>query len=399
MFKLNGRPFRSGDLEKALNKAAVESVRIQLRSRLEHIRHPTTGEFPTVVFRGDTLADLRPEVEGSPELLTLLRERLSREELAGMTLTANSPPAPTTVFLSYAGEDRALAKLIAEKLTSSGINTWWAEWEINAGDSLRQRIDEGLASCTHFLVLLSPNSRSKPWVNQEMDAGLVRRLQQHCKFIPLRYNLPATDLPPLLSAMLAPEVDESGSNLLPLIHQILEVTRKPALGTLPTIAELPKTGYSAAATAVARVFVLEAKNGETGEVQHTIDRLAERTELSLEDVTDALFELRSFFLAPGRTYMAKANLYAAFDAHFTDHDPVADALQLAASIVNDEKFPTAPEQIAERLQWSPRRLNSAVTYLTEREVVRGSTALSTGPYVAFRVNRTDATRRFVRSRS
>ena len=231
MLKFNGRPFRPGDFEKAIEKTMLEGARKAIRGRLEAIRHPQTGEFPTVVIRGDSLSNLHAQVEGSPQLLALVRERLSPEDLARMNLKELTSPRSIKVFLSYGGEDRDLAKLIAHKLVASGIDTWWAEWELNAGDSLRQRIDEGLASCTHFLVLLTPTARTKPWVNQEMDAGLVRRLQQQSRFIPLRHNLPVTELPSLLSGMLSPEVDASASDIESLINQILEVNRKPALAS------------------------------------------------------------------------------------------------------------------------------------------------------------------------
>lgn len=88
-----------------------------------------------------------------------------------------------------------LAQRIAETLQGNGVQTWWAEWEIGAGDSLRQKIDAGLSDCTHFIVLLTPRSIVKPWVNQEMDAGLVLKIQARCRFITLRHMLPAEALP------------------------------------------------------------------------------------------------------------------------------------------------------------------------------------------------------------
>jgi hypothetical protein len=53
---------------------------------------------------------------------------------------------------------------------------------------------------------LTPQSIDKPWVNQEMDAGLVRKLSNACRFLPVRHQLPAGKLPPLLSGMHAPEI-------------------------------------------------------------------------------------------------------------------------------------------------------------------------------------------------
>jgi hypothetical protein len=58
---------------------------------------------------------------------------------------------PPKVFLSYAFEDTALADKIANTLQQNGIDTWWAGWCIRAGDSIRQRIDEG-STIAHTLL-------------------------------------------------------------------------------------------------------------------------------------------------------------------------------------------------------------------------------------------------------
>src|SRR3546814_17275327 len=80
----------------------------------------------------------------------------------------------------------------------AGIDTWWNGWSIAAGDSIRRKLDEGLANCTHFLVLLTPISIAKPWVNEEIDAGFMRKVSRQARFIALRHDLEAEQMPPLL---------------------------------------------------------------------------------------------------------------------------------------------------------------------------------------------------------
>ena len=96
--------------------------------------------------------------------------------------------------------------------------------------------------------------------------------------------------------------------------------------------------------------------------------------------------------------MAEGTLYAEFDKYFSDRDPAADALIIAQALQNDPTFPENAAEIAERLQWPPRRLNPALAYLVARSVVGDTQLLGGGPFVATRVTRTDATRRFVKSR-
>src|SRR3546814_5313470 len=57
--------------------------------------------------------------------------------------------------------DVCSSDLIARALMDAGIDTWWDGWSIAAGDSIRRKLDEGLANCTHFLVLLTPISIAK----------------------------------------------------------------------------------------------------------------------------------------------------------------------------------------------------------------------------------------------
>jgi hypothetical protein len=89
-----------------------------------------------------------------------------------------------------------------------------------------------VTGCTHFVVLLTPQSIGKPWINQEMDAGPVRKLNNVCRFLPVRYKLAASDLPPLLSGMHAPEIT-ADEDITQLINDIHGVSRKPPLGSAP----------------------------------------------------------------------------------------------------------------------------------------------------------------------
>jgi hypothetical protein len=171
-------------------------------------------------------------VEGSPQLLELVRQRVGGDGDVETVTEGESPEGAPRVFLSYTSDDAALAERIATALHANGIETWWDKWCIGAGDSLRQKIYEGLGECTHFLVLLTPQSFGKPWVNQEMDAGLVRKLSNKCRFLPVRHKLPAADLPPLLSSMYAPEIS-ADEDITQLINDIHGISRKPKLGPAP----------------------------------------------------------------------------------------------------------------------------------------------------------------------
>lgn len=323
---------------------------------------------------------------------------MSPEDLEGVQMVASGPVAPK-VFLSYGSADRDLARVIATALQQKGIDTWWAEWEIGPGDSIRRKIDTGLGQCTHFIVLLTPESIDRPWVQEEMDAGFVRMVDARCKFIPLRHNLQVSQLPPLLQGKLSPEVDDTGTNLAALINFIHGVAVKPALGPAPAATASPSTGYSASASAIAGILARTSRDGHFADPQTSIEELSKGTELTEEDVRDALHEIRHYVEISWDRVWPKDIFFPEFDKHFMGWDPAADALRLAADIVNDPAFTDSPRKIAELYGWPARRLNSTLSFLKSRDLASVEGAIGSAPYICFRVRGTDATRRFVKSRS
>ena len=59
------------------------------------------------------------------------------------------------VFVSHNKKDRDIAQQIAVFLTSERIRVWFDEWEVSAGDSIINEIQNGLDSCTHFIIIWS----------------------------------------------------------------------------------------------------------------------------------------------------------------------------------------------------------------------------------------------------
>jgi hypothetical protein len=401
---LNGKPFNPKTQEEQLILVAADA----LRTKLGSIRHPETGEFPTIAVTGKSIESLKIQLEGSPELVALAQQRLAGADeepvTAAQVATGGQQEGPELpkVFLSFAFEDKALAERIAHALNDKGVDTWWADWCISAGDSIRQKIDEGLGACTHFIVLLTPRSISKPWVMQEMDAGLVRKLSLGTKFIALRSDLSPTALPPLLQGGLSPEVDPNSFDVTQLVNDIHGISRKPPLGRAPIAVQHAReasTGYSAAATNVAKFFVENSDLARKFDPQKSISEIAIAMGLSQEDVVDAAHELTGLVgVYHDEILYPEEELFACFDKFWKSWDPAVDALLVATRMVNEPDFPENPEKIADELKWEPRRLNPALAFLCQRKLVWDYRALDSGPWLVNGVRKTDATRRFVKSR-
>jgi hypothetical protein len=79
------------------------------------------------------------------------------------------------LFICHASEDKGdVVRPLAALLRERGRRVWIDEGEIQLGDSLRQKIDDGLLRSRFGLVLLSPEFFRKRWPRVELD-GLASR--------------------------------------------------------------------------------------------------------------------------------------------------------------------------------------------------------------------------------
>lgn len=93
-----------------------------------------------------------------------------RSELA-LSLSSRQRNSNTKIFLSHASEDKdTVARPLAIALKNYGFDVWYDEFELKIGDSLTQKINEGLASCTHGIVILSKSFFAKKWTIKELNA-------------------------------------------------------------------------------------------------------------------------------------------------------------------------------------------------------------------------------------
>jgi hypothetical protein len=321
--------------------------------------------------------------------------------------------AAPVAFLCHASEDKPLAERIARSLYDAGIQTFYDEWEIRGGDSFRQKIDEGLAGCSHFIALLTPQSIKKPWVNAEIDAGFIQKVKGSTQFIPIRWGLSVADLPPLLQALHAPAIENYEHDIEQLIGDIHGVSRRPALASPPPTALRSfdgNTGLSIAAEKVAEMFIRRSTSGRSGDPEITVPELKAETSLTDEQLLDAVDELENEgLLEPSRCLgnrpfgyvhiFPTSRIFELLDPAIMGWSPNSDAVTVAARLVSEgAQRGHSSQQVMEDLGWTPRRLNPALSFLIDRDLIMASKNLdATFVTTAMFVNQ--STRRFVRENS
>jgi hypothetical protein len=68
------------------------------------------------------------------------------------------------VFISHASEDKkTVAEPLADELRTRSLRVWLDKTELRIGDSLRRKIDYGLAHSTFGVVVLSKSFFAKGW--------------------------------------------------------------------------------------------------------------------------------------------------------------------------------------------------------------------------------------------
>lgn len=94
------------------------------------------------------------------------------------------------VFISHASEDKSVvARPLASALTNLGLTVWYDEFELRIGDSLRRKIDVGLAKSRFGIVVISRSFISKGWTNYELDGLITRSVSGEQILLPIWHDI------------------------------------------------------------------------------------------------------------------------------------------------------------------------------------------------------------------
>lgn len=141
------------------------------------------------------------------------------------------------VFLSHAKEDKDRFVIeFGRKLRDKGIDVWLDKWEMLPGDSLIDKIfEEGLKNAEAIIIVLSKYSANKPWVREELNAGIMKKISKGTKIIPVLID--NCDVPESLKSTLWERITDLSSykeNLDRIVAAIYGQTSKPPLGQPPS---------------------------------------------------------------------------------------------------------------------------------------------------------------------
>lgn len=102
-------------------------------------------------------------------------------------------------FVSYAHEDRGAVSGLVGHLRGAGLKVWIDEEQVQVGDSIVGRVQEGLAQSRHVLVCLSPAYAESRWCVAELHPVLIDQIRtRRTTILPLRLDGCLDDHVPVL---------------------------------------------------------------------------------------------------------------------------------------------------------------------------------------------------------
>jgi len=116
------------------------------------------------------------------------------------------------IFISHISEETSIAEILKDWIESTFLGQCEVfassdRENLPAGDKWIGEIDQALDSAVAFLVLFSPTSLKRPWVNVQTGWGWIKGLP----IIPICHSgLKKDDLPPRISSFQGIEIDSDG---------------------------------------------------------------------------------------------------------------------------------------------------------------------------------------------
>ena len=208
------------------------------------VRVPRSGTWHVTVdmqgLRGTVRSDIRvipaealkpfpPVNEASLRDVPSLVRNVAHEQVPGV----DAPDEGVfDVFISHTSEDKAdVVRPLATALRDAGLSVWYDEFELKIGDSLRRKIDKGLAASRFGVVVLSRAFFGRGWPEYELDGLVTRTVSGEQVLLPVWHNVTKREVMEY-SPSLADRVARSTAThtVEEIAAEIVDVIRNPPEG-------------------------------------------------------------------------------------------------------------------------------------------------------------------------
>jgi hypothetical protein len=186
----NLQKFRRGQQHQYVGGLAKRSpVRLQIpRSGHWHITVDMIGLRGSVRLSARVLPGPLPTLREAPlsSMPSLLHDRADE----AMSELPDRIDKEYDVFISHASEDKdEVVRPLAVALREAGLTVFYDDFELKIGDSLRRKIDHGLANSHFGVVVLSRDFFRKGWPQYELDGMVTKGIDGEQIILPIWHNI------------------------------------------------------------------------------------------------------------------------------------------------------------------------------------------------------------------
>lgn len=82
------------------------------------------------------------------------------------------------IFISHSHQDKDFVDVLAANLIQRREHVWVDRWELKVGDSLIDKLQSAIKTASALLIVLSKASVASQWCTKELNAGLIRELEE-----------------------------------------------------------------------------------------------------------------------------------------------------------------------------------------------------------------------------
>lgn len=151
--------------------------------------------YSSVGFTDETMVDLVMTDEANK--LFLFPSRKMLQKMWG----GSNMKRDLRVFLSHSSKDKKIVDEIFNQFQINEIGAWYDKYQIEPGDSVTEKINQGLDESDIGIICVSNNFLNSPsgWTKNELNYFIQRRMRNPDKpFIVVNFDVPHDELPPLV---------------------------------------------------------------------------------------------------------------------------------------------------------------------------------------------------------
>ena len=151
---------------------------------------PASGHWYVTIDLGGYAGKVKHSVNVLPGALPTVRQRLPLAQETNLFVADREEGKQYDVFISHASEDKEeVVRPLAIALQAKGVRVWYDEFEMKIGDSLRRKIDQGLANSRFGIVVISRSFIKKGWTNYELDGIMTKAISGQQVLLPIWHDI------------------------------------------------------------------------------------------------------------------------------------------------------------------------------------------------------------------